>query len=59
MSYLEPLLIWNVFDEVQVGFGSVLHTGSNIDQTSRTTSRILITLDSIPLQNLHAKLSQC
>lgn len=59
MAFMEFLVHWSVFDDVEVGFLPVSHTHIDVDQTMSTTSRLLKTHDTITLADMHHDLSQC
>lgn len=56
MYFLHSLVSWKVFDMVEVGFRTVGHTHTDIDQTFSTTSRQLDTHDAITREDLHSVL---
>lgn len=58
MAFMECLVHWSVFDEVEVRFLILDHTQSDIDQTFRTTSRRLKTPEAIILEEMHNELLQ-
>ncbi len=57
-SYLECLIRWNLFDEIQVDFLPVGHTHEDIDQTFSRTSDRLRCNDAITLDDLYSELRQ-
>lgn len=56
LSYLECLLRWKVFDEIEVGFLPVGHTHEDIDQAFSRTSDRLRCNDAVTLNDLHSEL---
>lgn len=58
-SFLEALVLWNVFDCVEVGFLPVGHTHSDIDQAFSTTAERLRYHNAVTLPELHHQVSQC
>ena len=59
MSYLDALVRWGVFDEIEVGFLPVGHTHCDIDQAFSSTSNRLRTHDAITLEDMQAQLRCC
>lgn len=55
-AYVESLVQWNVFDEVEVGFLPIGHTHEDIDQTFSSTSSHLRHSDAITLSDFHSTL---
>ena len=58
LAYIESLVVWKVFKEIEVSFLPVGHTHEDIDQAFSTTSKRLATNDAITLQDLHNQLRQ-
>ncbi len=56
LSYIECLLMWNVFKEIEVSFLPIGHTHEDIDQAFSTTSAKLSTNNAITLRDLHKEL---
>ncbi len=56
LSYIECLVLWNVFKEIEVSFLPVGHTHEDIDQAFSTTSARLNSNNAITLQDLHCEL---
>ncbi len=57
-AYIESLIRWNIFDQVEVGFLPVGHTHEDIDQTFSRTSDRLRCNNAITLSDLHHELKQ-
>ncbi len=57
-SYIESLIHWNIFDQVEVSFLPVGHTHEDIDQTFSRTSDRLRCNNAITLRDLHHELKQ-
>ncbi len=57
-SYVESLIRWRLFDEIQVAFLPVGHTHEDIDQTFSRTSDRLRCNDAVTLCDLHSELRQ-
>lgn len=59
LSCLEFLVLWKIFDQVEVSFLPVGNTHTDIYQTFSTTSELLHHTDAITLQEMQKVLSQC
>ena len=59
MSYLDALVRWGVFDEIEAGFLPVGHTHCDVDQAFSSTSNRLDTHDAITLEDMHNELRTC
>lgn len=59
LSYLEALVLWRVFDSVEVGFLPIGHTHSDIDQAFSTTSDRLRYHNAVTLAEMHQQVSNC
>ena len=53
LGYVECLLRWNIFDEIEVGFLPVGHTHEDIDQAFSCTAERLRSCDAVTLEDLH------
>lgn len=58
LAYLEALIGWGVFDDVEAGFLPIGHTHEDIDQTFSRTSDRLRNHIAITLEDLHHQLRQ-
>lgn len=58
LGYIECLVRWHLFKEVEVSFLPVGHTHEDIDQAFSTTSKRLNQHDAITLRDLHTELRQ-
>ncbi len=58
MSFIESLVKWGIFDEVEVGFLPIGHTHEDIDQSFSRTSDRLRTNNAITLEDLQAEVRQ-
>lgn len=56
MAFIECLVAWSVFEEVEVGFLPVGHTHEDIDQSFSSTSARLRSNNAVTLQELHSEL---
>ena len=59
LSYLDALVVWQVFDVVEAGFLPVGHTHCDIDQAFSSTSDRLRYHKTVTLSDLHNEISQC
>ena len=58
-AYVECLISWKVFDEIEVGFLPIGHTHEDVDQAFRSTSNRLRQTNAITLSDFHEVLRNC